>query len=94
MEQKRDLYAPLRRPEDFQLTWPLLPGEQPKSSLPACTGHCQQGDKQCTTPDACRLPEGEARVDGIQAGVFVWPALMALALFAVLAVVHFLKAWQ
>ena len=60
-------------------------------ALPACSGNCDQGRKPCITPEACRLPDDEAKM-GDGAGVFVWPAVMALALFAVLAVVHLWSA--
>ena len=59
-------------------------------TLPACSGNCDQGRKLCVTPDACRLPEDCEPGEG--SGVFVWPAVMALALFAVLAVVHLWSA--
>lgn len=93
MDSKRDLYAPLRRPEDFQLTWPLLPGEEPPSqrkTLPACSGACQQGRRLCLTPEACRLPDGHAQMEG--AGAVVIPAVVA-AVLAVAALVTLVWSW-
>jgi hypothetical protein len=92
MEQKRDLYAPLRRPEDFQLTWPLLPGEQPphlKNLPPACGGACEQGRQKCATPDACRLADDEDAGITEGMGAVVVPAVVA-AVLAVAALVAFI----
>ncbi len=43
----------------------------------ACAGDCNQGRRECTTPDACRLPESEDR--DIQAGALFWPLAVVLA---------------
>lgn len=48
---------------------------------PACSGPCEQGDKECKTPDACRLPDG---TDAL--AIWKWPAgvVLAVASFAML----------
>ena len=89
----RALYAPLREHRNAEITWPLLPGEEPATKwarLPACTGNCHQGRRLCVTPDACRLPEDDDMSDG--AGAVVVPAVVAFAL-ACAALVALLAGW-
>jgi hypothetical protein len=92
---KRNLYAPLRRREDFDLTWPLLPGEQPphlRNMPPACGGACEQGRKLCLTPEACRLADDEDASMQEGMGAVVVPAVVA-AVLAVAALVMLIAGW-
>ena len=88
----RNLYAPLRTDDDLQLhrpVWPLF------STLPACCGACDQGRKPCVTPEACRLTDTTPADPHEGMGAIAVPFVIgvaALALFAVLAVVHFWRA--
>jgi hypothetical protein len=85
----RALYAPLREHRNTETVWPLLPGEKPYATFPACTSACNQGRRQCLTPDACRLPEVDER-EGM--GAIVVPVVIAGALAAA-ALIAMIGGW-
>lgn len=79
MKDDRPMYLPLRRPEDFQLTWPLLPGGEPPIKS-ACNKNCTQGRACDCVPDiAAQDTERADMHEG--AGAIVVPAVIAAALF-------------
>jgi len=46
------------------------------NTFPACCGNCNQGDRICTTPEACQLPEpGVFHRNPLQAVVNGWHLL-------------------
>lgn len=80
---KRNLYAPLRRPEDFALTWPLLSHEMPD----ACNKNCNQGRACDCVPDVATKDAEDADMHAGM-GAIVIPAAVAFVL-AVAAFVAF-----
>jgi hypothetical protein len=61
------------------------PAQVRRTGYAACaTNACASGRRQCPTPDACRLPDGDARFGAIE-GLLSWPALVIVVLVALCA---------
>jgi hypothetical protein len=75
----RNLYAPLRKPEDFDLTWPLLDHEMPGKQPTACNKNCVQG-RACDCVPAVDVDCKDAADQYEGAGAVVVPAVVAFAL--------------
>lgn len=58
------------------------PGDSPDFT-PACTGPCEQGKRECKTPEACRLPEPDLFE------VVVWPVGVIVCLLFWWAIAYY-----
>jgi hypothetical protein len=95
MTQRRDYrserHAALQE-QDFADTNPTRepflygsPTDVRRTGHPACvTNRCASGRRQCPTPDACRLPEDDARFGAIE-GLLAWLALVTVVVVALCA---------
>lgn len=77
--------APPARPEPmpFEPAWY-------RRSVAACYGACEQGEKTCPTPDACRIPAEDSDFGALEGltrsfplAVFGWACIAALVAAAI-----------
>lgn len=80
---RRHTDAPARpEPMPFEPAWY-------RRSVAACYGQCEQGDKDCPTPDACRLPADDSEFGALEGltrsfplVMFAWACIAAAAVAA------------
>lgn len=64
------------------------PMDRHRTGFAACHGPCDQGDRKCKTPDACRLPDDDWRSLTLTESAGVWGWLL-VACIVVAALIGF-----